>query len=203
LLIYQVGNLIEIIFNGLPDYKLGIDLECQMANNNSNNNLPSNSNDNVPRGNSANLDVPRMVRYISANLAALSAIKPIGRAVGLILANGGNILADVLSNEEKANYWIDQFNFYNRYRRFRGGQDGSGPFERGTYPLDNYVNTGSSETSKYLPEFDLFKDLFSPVEHSIPLGTLINVHFISILCLFVMIFCLVILILYLFINIII
>lgn len=140
MLIYQAGNLIEFIFNSITDYKLGIDLALKMSNNNSNNNLLINSNDNIPRGNNANLDVPRMIRYISANLAALSARRPIGRGVGLILANGGNILADVLSSEKRANYWIDQFNFYNKNGRFRGGQNGSGPFERGTYPWDKSGN---------------------------------------------------------------
>lgn len=194
MLIYQVSLLIEIILNSFIYNNLNIDLVLKMSDNNTGDNIPRNSDNN---------DLPRLIRYLSANIAALAARKPLNRAIGLTIANAGNIIADVLSNEERANYWIDQYNFYRNNGRFRGGQSGSGPFERGTNPFDKPEDIGNSDTStsNLITNFDSIKDLFSPVEHSIPLDTLINVHFVMILGLFILVFCLIISIIYLFINI--
>ena len=122
------------------------------------------------------------------------------RAIGLTIANAGNVLADLVSNEERANYWIDQFNYYQNNGRFRGGQPGSGPFERGTNPFENPDDIGRSDTSNYLPDLSFIKDFFAPVEHSIPLDTLQNVHIIMTLGLFVLVFCIVLLLIYFFFN---
>ena len=121
-------------------------------------------------------------------------------AIGLTIANAGNILADIASDEERANYWIDQYNLYKANGRLSGGQPGSGPFERGTNPFENPDNIGRSDTSNYLPDLSFIKDLFAPVEHSIPLDTLQNIHNIMILGLFILIFCTVLLLIYFFFN---
>lgn len=121
--------------------------------------------------------------------------------IGLTIANAGNILADIVSKEERANYWIDQYNLINP--RLIGGvatQEGTGSFERGTNPFDVPKIYG---TSNFMSDFNLIKELFSPVEHSIPLDTLINVHFIMILGLFVLVFSLILLYIYFCVNLII
>lgn len=201
-LIAQVSFLFEIVINDLMYSDLISDSGIFM----SENSLP-NPTDNIPR-NKENVDYARLIRYLSGNIAALTVRRPMTRAIGLTIANAGNILADVATNEEKANYWIDQYNHYVRTGRFRGGQGGSGPFERGTNPFENSCeNTENlsnlSSTSNFSGNFYFFKELLSPVEHSIPLETLINVHFIMILGLFVMVILLIILTVYFYINLII
>ncbi len=52
-----------------------------------------------------------MIRYISGNVAALIIKNPRSRAIGVFATNSYNLIADVINNEEKANYWIDLFNF--------------------------------------------------------------------------------------------
>lgn len=198
MLIYQVGMLIEIILNNLLYYSPDIDLVLKMSNNsNSNTNLNPNLGDIIPR-NRDNLDIPRIIRYLGSNIAAIFVIRPMSKAIGLTLTSAVNILADIVNNEEKANYWIDQYNFYKFNGRFRVGQGGSGPFERGTNPLDNLNNSG---TSNFMPDSNFIRDLFSPVEHSIPLDTLINVHLMMILGLFVLVCCLILIYLYFCVNI--
>ena len=105
-------------------------------------------------------------------------------------------------NEERANYWIDQYYFYLRTGRFRGGLDGSGPFIRASNPFDNPNNHGNSESSEITSNlFTYFIiEIFTPVDHSIPLSTLINVHFIMTLGLFKMVAGLLLLTIYFYIN---
>nr|WVH38221.1 hypothetical protein [Trametes cingulata] len=190
MLIYQVGILIEITINSFINYSTDIDLILRMSSNSTGDNIRNNGND----------DIARIIRYITGNIAALSARRPMNRAIGLTIANAGNILADIVSNEERANYWIDLYNFYVANGRFRGGQPGSGPFERGNNPFDNPDNIGKFDTSNYLPDFSFIKDFFAPVEHSIPLETLQNVHTIMTLGLFVLVFCVLLLLIYFFFN---
>lgn len=197
MLIYQVGLVIEIVFNTIINYSINIDLIFSMSANN--------TGDNIPRG-PVNQDPARIIRYLSTNIAALLCRKPMSRAAGLTIANAGNVIADIVSSEERANYWIDQYNFFKTHGRFRGGQPGSGPFERGANPFEDALeagkdadNTGTG-TSKFLPDSSLFTDLFAPVEHSIPLDTLLNVHFILILGLFILVFCTILLLVFLFFN---
>jgi len=102
--------------NGLSEYTL-----C----------MSDNTTDNIPRF-SDNPDYPRLIRYITTNFAALMLRRPISRGIGLAIANTTNIMLDIFSNEERTNYWIDQYNFYQQNGRLRGGQPGTGPFERGT-----------------------------------------------------------------------
>ena len=187
LLIYQVGILIDIFINNLFDYSMNINLICAIADNN-----PGYK---IPRGGNQNPDYGRLIRYLSANIAALSARRPFTRAIGLTIANAANILADVVSNEDRAKYWADQFNFFRVHGRFRGGHLGSGPFEIGSNPFEKLDNP-----SNYLPDFNFFKDFFTPVEHSIPFDTLLNLHFVMILGLFVLTFCVVLLLIYFFLN---
>jgi hypothetical protein len=166
--------------------------------------------DNIPR-NSDPQDLDRIIRYLFTNIAALIARRPMSRAIALTIANAGNVLADILTNEQRANYWIDQYNFYRINGRFRGGQPGYGPFERGTNPFDNpnYIGNSSSSnindnTSNFLGAGKpAIRDLLSPVEHSIPLETLINLNFIMILGLFLFTLCLIVLTIYFYINLII
>jgi hypothetical protein len=213
-LIYQLGIIIEIIINNLIYYNLDLDCVSNMSDNN------NNTGDNIPR-NRDNPDYARLIRYLTTNIVALTGRRPINRAIGVTIANAGNILADIVSNEERANYWIDQFNFYNINGRFRGGQEGTGPFEIGTNPFDRSYDTNnagggsnpttnnigggsnpttSSDASNFMPNFDFIRDFISPVDHSIPLETLINVHFIMILGLFVLVIALILLTIYFYIN---
>nr|WVH38274.1 hypothetical protein [Trametes maxima] len=189
MLIYQVGLLIDIIINNFINYSTDIDLIFKMSGNTTGNNIPSSE--------GRNNDIARLIRYLSANVAALSARRPMSRAIGLTIANAGNILADIASDEARANCWIDRYNFYMANGRFRGG---SGPFERDNNTFENPDNIGKSYTSNYLPDLSLFKDLFAPVEHSIPLDTLQNIHTIMTLGLFVLVFCTVLLLIYFFFN---
>jgi hypothetical protein len=210
-LIYQISFLIEITINSFTNYTSILDL---MSNMSENNNVP---NDNTPR-NRYNPDIPRLIRYLSTNVAALMARRPMSRALGLTIVNAGNILADVVSNEERANYWIDQYNFF-RANGIRGGLNGTGPFERGTNPFETLENDGNSnipdsgdsskvishqgDSSNFIGNFDFIRDLFSPVDHSIPLDTLLNVHLVMILGLFVLTLALILIIIYLYVNLII
>lgn len=222
MLIFQLSMFIEILLDNIiynDSNTHFINMADNNINNNTNNNTNTNSNaipnDNIPRTRE-NPDYARLIRYITANVAALANKRPITRAIGIAVANGGNILADVVSSEERANYWIDQYNFYRINGRLRGGQSGSGPFERGTNPFDNPNNSGpleggsnpfdninNSDTSNYVSHLDIINKLFSPVEHSIPLDTLINVHFILMLGLFVIVFCLILLYVFFCVNLII
>ena len=61
--------------------------------------------ENIPR-NRDNPDVARLIRYLSTNIGALMMRRPISRAIGLTIANCGNIIADAFffNNEERANY---------------------------------------------------------------------------------------------------
>ena len=212
-LIYQISFFIEISINSLTYYSSISDHIVYMSDNNNNNNNNNIPNDNIPR-NMNNTDYARLIRYLSSNVAALTLRRPITRLIGLTIANAGNILADIASNEERANYWLgtfnlalDQYNFYSRNGRFRGGQDFTGPFERGTNPFENGGNTGNSNnsenTSNLISNFDFIKDFLSPVDHSIPIDTLINVHFIMILGLLVLTLSVLIITIYFYINLII
>lgn len=58
-------------------------------------------NDNIPRHHD-NPDLSRMIRYLSGNTAALMAASPRNKAVGVFVSNSFNLIADVISNEEKA-----------------------------------------------------------------------------------------------------
>nr|WVH38105.1 hypothetical protein [Cubamyces menziesii] len=192
MLIYQVGILIEISINSFIYYNTDFDSILKMSSNS--------TGDNIPNSEGRNDDMARLIRYLSGNIAALSARRPMTRAIGLTIANAGNILADIASDEARANYWIDQYNFFKVNGRFRGGQPGSGPFERGTNPFENPENIGKSDASNYLPDLNFIKDFFEPVEHSIPLDTLQNIHIIMTIGLFVLVFCTVLLLIYFFFN---
>jgi hypothetical protein len=103
-----------------------------------------------------------------------------------------------------------------QFGRLRGGQVGYGPFERdrGTNPFGakpssdeaNTVNYPSNGPSEDLSKFnsdspsEFVIKLFSPVNHNIPLDTLINVHFLFILIIFFLVLGLLLLLIYLFIN---
>jgi hypothetical protein len=201
MLFYQVCLLTEVVFNSFTYSNFDIDITTKMADNN--------TGDNIPRGNNNNnnQDIPIILRYLSGNIAALIAKRSMTRAIGLAIANGGNIIADVLSNEEKANFAIDEFNFFRENGRLRGGHPGSGPFERGfgpeTNPFEKPEILDKPDASNLLPEFSFITDLFTPVQHAVPLETLINVHLVSTIGLFVLAFCLILLIIYFYINLII
>ena len=222
-LIYYASLLIQIIFNYIIVYldcKFNLlellevntyDYTFDMADRN---NIP---NDNIPRGSGNPNDVPRIIRYLVTNIAALAVRRPAGRVLSVTIANGANVIFDILSCEEKANYWIDQGNHFARTGRFRGGQEGHGPFEREVNPFEpvpNVTNVSSptpslesNQTSKFLGDFHFdfgfIENLFSPVEHTMSLSTLLNVHVVFIFILFIIVVSLVILTLYFYLNLII
>jgi hypothetical protein len=199
LLIYQFSLLFDISINNLTNNSNISDYVMSMSDNNTQN-IP---NDNIP-SNRDNPDIPRIIRSLTTNIAALTARRPITKAIALTIANAGNVMADILSNEERANYWIDQYNFYMSNGRFRGGQSGTGPFEIGTNPFLNAgESSGSGSTSNFTSKFDFLRDFLSPVDHSISLETLINVHFILTLGLLILVISLIVLTIYFYINLII
>ena len=205
LLIYQISILIELFINSFTCYSCISDNMMCMSDNNTQNNFP---NDNIPR-HRENPDYPKIIRYLCTNIAALAIRKPTTRLMSIALLNASNVVADIMSNEERANYWLDQFDFYRNYGRFRGEQSGTGPFERGTNPFDYYGNNGgpngSGQTCNFTSnfDFDFLRDFLSPVDHSIPLDTLINVHFLLIVGLFIMVIGLIVITIYSYINLII
>ena len=232
-LIYQLGLLTEMLINinMYQDFSLyNSDLILNMADNNQANNQNTGQNtnqnqyirnspnivlnDNIPRHHD-NPDLSRMIRYLSGNAAALMAANPRNKAVGVFVSNSFNLIADVISNEEKANYWIDQYNHYMKFGRMRGGEKGDGPFERNFNPFNNNFggpddnnSSGGSGISSLVDssnstDSNFIRNLLSPVDHSIPLDTLINQHFIIILALFFMVLALIIITLYFYLDLII
>jgi hypothetical protein len=70
------------------------------TNSNINNQLPY---DNIPR-NINNTDSARLIRYLVGNIAALTARRPAARLTSFFVTNVTNVLIDIASNEERANY---------------------------------------------------------------------------------------------------
>lgn len=234
-LTYHLGLLLELILSGsISACKFYIlneidfnstDHVLNMASNNNNNiNTSSNSNGdftNIP-ADSQGIDYARLIRYFSVNIAALAARRPLTRAAGLALGNTANILADIVSSEARANFWIDQYIYYRNNGRFRGGQPGSGPFERGNEfnPFDpnqnggsgssgisNFVSTsnfgGNSNSNNSILDYfslDFFRDFFAPVEHSISLTNLVTIHSMIVTGLFFLVVCLILFTAYFYIN---
>ena len=110
------------------------------------------------------------------------------------------------------NSWIDQYNHYMKHGRMRGGEKGEGPFERSFNPFynnskgpDDNNSSGGSGISSLVDssnsaDSNFIRNLLSPVDHSIPLDTLINQHFIIILALFFMVLALIIITLYFYLD---
>jgi len=154
-LIFQIGNLVEfLIFNAFPDLfgssltkldnlslKNFVDNMSSQPNNNGNNNIPNNNipNNNIPNNNNS-FNLPQLARYLATNVAALALRRPIMRFGSVLAVNTFNTVVDIASDEARANYWIDQFNHFRRFGRFRGGQEGHGPFERDSQPNPNVNN---------------------------------------------------------------
>lgn len=159
------------------------------------------------------MDLARLVRYISGNIIAYSMRQPRTRLFSATMTNGFNVILDAIYNEQRANYWIDQYNHWRIHGRLRGGQSGYGPFERGTNPFEppsgnNNDNGGAgcSGVNNFTDSnnpLDLIRYFLSPVDHSIPLSTLVNVHALIHLCLFFMVLALLFLTLFFYINLII
>lgn len=201
-LIYHTSLLFELIYIYVKDNYIvnSLDLISYMVDNNNNNRL----NDNIPR-NQDNPDYARTIRYLSTNIAAMAARRPLTRLASVFITNGANIIYDIASSEERANYWIDQYNFYKNNGRLRGGQNGTGPFERGENPFIDPNNPSNRDDPSSLNFADdsssnLFRELLSPVDHSLPLETLLNIHTLFNLILFLMSIALIILFFYFFIN---
>lgn len=235
-LIYQLGLLIELLFNsmyyygGFTDYMTHMSTPSDSNAPNNNNNTNNNFNY-IPQANS-NTDYARIIRYLSLNIATLALRRPVLRIGALSFTNSINVFLDILSDERRSNFWIDTLNNFTRTGRFRGGQPGSGPFEResnsnnntstGETPgsgnkLEIYKGSSSSalnfrpkgdepttnDSSGISDHFfigDFIRDFFSPIEHSIPLDTLINVHQVMHFGLFVLIFFLIVFTFYCLIN---
>ena len=112
-LIFQVGIIIELIFSKFffTNYFSGdtySDLIIYLGDNNTSGvtntscfaaTNTSVNNDNIPRSRD-NPDYPRLIRYITSNIAVAkqAARRPMSRAIGIDIANGGNLIADVISN---------------------------------------------------------------------------------------------------------
>jgi hypothetical protein len=219
-LIFQVDVLLEIIFgiNSLNNLDIqsvtGTDCvrcPCPYMNDN-NNNIQI---DNIP-SNRENVDYTRLISDLGVSIAAFAIRRPLTRIGALIMGHTANTILDILNNEERANFWIDQYKnnrIHGRLLQYfvNGGQAGSGPFYLNPKLNPNNASLGDSFASKTdinsnITKFigdsdsDLFRDLISPVEHSIPLSTLVNVHTIFILGLFVIVLIIIILMLYFYLN---
>lgn len=157
------------------------------------------SSDNIPNKNNNN-DYGRLISTINAAIVR----KPVLRAAAITAAATANILLDIVSDEARANYWIDQYAHYQNHGRLRGGRPGAGPFERGFLDLprpgQGSSNLTSNSTSDSNPILDYIFNLFSPVEHSIPLETLISMHTILSIGLFILVIFLIIVTIYFYLN---
>ena len=160
------------------------------------------SSDNIPNRNNNNNDYGRLIRYLTINAAIVR--KPVLRAAAITAAATANILLDIVSDEARANYWIDQYAHYQNHGRLRGGRPGAGPFERGFLDLPRPGQASSNLTSNSIsdsnPILDYIFNLFSPVEHSIPLETLISMHTILSIGLFILVIFLIIVTIYFYLN---
>lgn len=210
-LIFQVALLLDCLINNLFYLYVDFDHTLSMANENNNNDSSKSNNNNwnnVPSNRDLNRDPARLIRYLSLNIAALKFRRSASKAIALALVTSANLLVDVISDEEKANFWIYHFNHF--MDSGRGGQPGGSPFERdqiAAFPFNFPKDRGGAEGSNFLSDsdisgyiFKLFGDIFKPVEHSIPLDTLVNVHHVLLLCLFIIVLCLILLVFYFFIN---
>jgi hypothetical protein len=214
-LIYQLGLLIEFLFNSMHFYGGFYDYMTHMSTPSPNNNTNNNFN-NIPPANN-NTDYGRLMRYLTLNIASLALRRPALRIGALGFTNTVNVFLDILSDERRSNFWIDNLNHYARTGRFRGGQQGSGPFERDSISNNSISNgdtqnSGSSSSAlNFLQDEpsdkfiigDFIRNFFSPIEHSIPLETLINLHQVMHFGLFVLTFFLIVFTFYCLINIII
>jgi hypothetical protein len=116
-LIYHISLLIEISYSYFLNYYhinysgssgdrgVQTDYFLYMNDNNQSDNINNpNPHDNIPR-NFNNPDYPRIIRYISSNIAAMAIKRPFIRIGTILLTNGTNLFYDALSNEEKAPRW--------------------------------------------------------------------------------------------------
>ena len=195
MLIYQVGLLILNIFYNFINYDWLDNLICTMLDK-----KPGLASIISSGGLNVNEDRARLVRYLATNLAVLQARRPMTKAIGLLIINTGNILQDVVKDERKTRFWMEQYINYKDHGRFKVSEENSVSFPKGQNPFEDIVKMGDTKGNNFLPDFNFFKDLFSPVEHSIPLDTLQDIHIIIIIGLFVLILCVVLLLIYFFIN---
>lgn len=188
-LIYQTNLIIDNVITSSNYIGLNISFDPKMNNetamslaNNNNNNI-NNTNDNfnnIPLNNTNNT-APMIIRYIATYGAAFMVRRPMTRVITMCLTTATNQMIDVMSNEQRLNFWLDLSAHYNLTGRVRGGRPGSGPFERGPWengPI-NLNLVGDDESSK------LWDYFFSPVEQTMSFERLLDIHYVLIFGLFI------------------
>ena len=94
-LIFQFSLLIDFFSYCITNYLTHTNLILYVTDPNLEHNIPK-TNDSI--------DIPRIIRYASANIAALGFRRPLNRMMALTFANAGNIIADILGNEARSAY---------------------------------------------------------------------------------------------------
>lgn len=230
ILIYNLGLFIEILFNNISQiytkiYMEGLslsDITCNMMNNNDNtNNNPGNNNpiNNVSNENSGRFDyslltISTLVIYLSDNIGILGLRRPFTDVMSETVLNASMVILDLTSSPEMANYWIDEYNHYIRTGSLRVEEPGGpipsiyldpNPFAR-VSETNNLPLPAIEPNNQFLPidslplKFDFIREFLTPVQHSIPLETLINIHTLLHLSLLLIVFSLIILTFYFYIN---
>src|SRR5882762_6304564 len=100
ILIYHFGLLLDISLDFISSTFVGPEFNSDYIKHMNDNNTNTNNNNN----NNNNTDPARLIRYLVGNIAALAARRPAGRLTSFFVTNVTNVLIDVASNEERANY---------------------------------------------------------------------------------------------------
>nr|YP_009739377.1 hypothetical protein [Tricholoma terreum]QIC20220.1 hypothetical protein [Tricholoma terreum] len=199
------------------------DFTCNMMNNDDNtNNNPGNNNPiiNVPNQNRGIFDyslltISTLIIYLSDNIAILGIRRPFTVLASETIVNASMVILDLTSSAEMANYWIDEYNHYIRTGTLRLVEEPGGPIpsiyldpnpfarvsETNNLPLPAIEPNNNFIPLDLLPlNFDFIRGFLTPVPHSIPLETLINVHTLLHLSLLLIVVILILLILYFYLN---
>jgi hypothetical protein len=186
----------------------------ETGNNNHNNNV---SNQNIGRFDYSLLTIATLITYLSDNISILLLQRPFTNLMSQTIVNASMVILDLTSFPQIANYWIDEYNHYIRTGSLRVEEPGGpipsiylepNPFAR-VSETNNPPIPAIEPNNNFIPidninlNLDFIRGLLTPVEHSISLETLINVHTFLHLSLLLLVIILIILTIYFYINLII
>ena len=212
-------------YNNLYMLNLSLsDIICNMMENNDNNNSdtgnnnPINnvSNQNIGRFDYSLLTIATLITYLSDNISILLLQRPFTNLMSQTIVNASMVILDLTSFPQIANYWIDEYNHYIRTGTLRVEEPGGpipsiylepNPFAR-VSETNNPPLPAIEHNNNFIPidnfnfnfNFDFIRGLLTPVEHSLSLETLINVHTFLHLSLLLLVIILIILTIYFYIN---
>src|SRR5882757_7622078 len=176
------------------------DIICNMMENNDNTNNNSETGNNNPINNVSNQNIGRfdyslltiatLITYLSDNISILLLQRPFTNLMSQTIVNASMVILDLTSFPQMANYWIDEYNHYIRTGSLRVEEPGGpipsiyldpNPFAR-VSETNNPPLPAIEPNNQFLPidslplKFDFIREFLTPVQHSIPLETLINIH---------------------------